>query len=105
MVVNLLNIEATLRRLEDLGLRLEKQLAPREPKGPKKPPLTDEEWLEKMKKLYPTLDVPQVLREAEAWYVSEGQDMTRKKGNAWLKREVPKYKPVTVPAKKAGLAW
>jgi hypothetical protein len=102
MVVNLLNIEATLRRLEDMGLRIEKLLQPqkREPRTVK---LTDAEWLDSMTRMYPQFDVPALLRDCEAHYVSKGQVMTRAKGAAWLKRQVEWDKPVTVPAKKGGL--
>ena len=94
----LLNIEATLYRIEKL-------LSVKQPqkRGPRPVKLTDAEWLASMKAAYPQLSVEACLRDCEAHYVSRGQTMTRAKGAAWLKRQAEWDKPVSVPAKKAGL--
>ena len=93
----LLNIEATLYRIEKL--LAVKKTRERKPKVE----MTDAEWLASMKTAYPQLIVEACLRDCEAHYVSRGQTMTRAKGAAWLKRQAEWNKPVSVPAQKKGL--
>lgn len=99
MNANLVSIDTALRRILEL---LEAQAQPKL-RTSKKVELTDAEWLHKMVEAYPNFDVPQLLRDAEAHYLSSGRAMTRAKGAAWLKRQAEWHKPVTAPAKKRGL--
>ena len=87
----LLNIEATLYRIEKL-------LAVKQPRERKpKVELTDAQWLAKMVEMYPNYDVPQLLRDAEAHYVSQGKAFTRAMGAAWLRRQATFDRQVAVP--------
>jgi len=53
--------------------------------------MTDEEWLEKIKSLYPTLDVPQEINNCKAHFLPE--EPSRQRIRNWLKIAVERKRP------------